>query len=238
MEKEVDVRIDETGHEGGVAEIDGGGSGGMGDVGASLGDAVATDENFAWSDESAVLNVKQMGSAQDYYLRRGLGDEELGDKRDDECGEELAFHGANGSTGTARSTLLAEANDLAAVVFGGASWREDLPLVLGFAFGGGLFAALNALLGFTIESLRNGGGTADVAEVENFDFEFAAIVGDSEAGSDVDFASGLGGLSVELNSAEFTRLGGERAGFEEARCPEPFVDAYGSHDSFSYRGRV
>jgi hypothetical protein len=110
--------------------------------------------------------------------------------------------------------------------------------VLSFTLGSGSFTALNALLGFTIESLRNGCGAADIAEIENFNLEFAAIVGDAEADSDVDFASGFSGLSVELNSAEFTGLGGERAGFEEARSPEPFVDAYGSHNSFSYRGRM
>jgi hypothetical protein len=87
MEKEVDVRIDETGHEGGVAEIDGGGSGWVGDSGTRLGDAVATDENLAGGDKCAVLNIKQMGGAQDCYLRRRLGDEELGNKRDDERAE-------------------------------------------------------------------------------------------------------------------------------------------------------
>jgi len=78
MEEEMDVGVDESGHEGAVAEIDDGGSGGMGDAGAGLGNAVSADENFAGSDEGAVVDIEQMGGVEDCYLRLGLGGEGWG----------------------------------------------------------------------------------------------------------------------------------------------------------------
>jgi hypothetical protein len=57
----------------------------MGDAGARLGDAVATHENFAGSDEGGVLNVEQVSGVQHGYLWRGLGAERYGEC-EDECG--------------------------------------------------------------------------------------------------------------------------------------------------------
>ena len=78
VEEEVDVGVDETGHQGGGAEVDDGGVCGMGDVLADFGDAVAGDEDFAGRDELAggdveqVRGVEDCGFRLDFLLRRCL----------------------------------------------------------------------------------------------------------------------------------------------------------------------
>ena len=125
---------------------------------------------------------------------------------------------------------LAELNDAAAIALVGAACGQLLPLVGGFALGSDFETLLAAGLGFAVERLGNRRGAANVAEKKDFDFKLAAFVGDAQHVSDADVARGLGGdLSVGLNAAEFAGAGGEGTGLEEARGPEPFVDANGGH---------
>ena len=86
----------------------------------------------------------------------------------------------------------AKLDDAATVALGGAAlgqWRE---LLHGLAFGGQLEAGFLAGFGFAIEGLRHGGGTAHVAEREDFDVEFSAFIFDGEHVAVVDLAGGFG----------------------------------------------
>jgi hypothetical protein len=65
MEKEVDVDVDEAGHEGGVAEVDDFSSGRMFDGGARGSDAIAFDEDLAWGDDLAGFDIEEAGGVED-----------------------------------------------------------------------------------------------------------------------------------------------------------------------------
>ena len=128
----------------------------------------------------------------------------------------------------------AELEDSAAIAFGGADGGELYELAHGFALGGDFLAELAAGVGFAVESLSDGCGAAHVAEGKDFDFKVSAIVGHAQHIADADFPRSLGGLAVGSNPAEFTGAGGEGSRLEESGRPEPFVDAHGGHDLFSY----
>ena len=72
VEEEVDVGVDETGHQGGGAEVDDLGACGVGDVLADLGDAVAGDEDFAGRDDFAGGDVEDASRLQNGCRQRGL----------------------------------------------------------------------------------------------------------------------------------------------------------------------
>jgi len=94
------------------------------------------------------------------------------------------------------------------------------------AFGGQLEAGFLAGFGFTIESLRHCGGAAHFAEDQNFNLKFAAFVANREHVTHAHFAGGLGLDAVGMDAAEVAGPGGQSTGLEEARRPEPLVDAY------------
>jgi hypothetical protein len=132
------------------------------------------------------------------------------------------------------SAFAAEAVDEAPVAFVGAfagsscgpgHGAEEFALLDGFA------AEFFALFGFAVEGLGDGGGSALLAEGEDFDVEFAAFVFDVERVADVDLAGGLGGVVVREDAVELAGFGGLLAGLEEAGGPEPFVDAGSGHVS-------
>jgi hypothetical protein len=64
-------------------------------------------------------------------------------------------------------------------MFGWASRWKHFPLLLGFAFSGDLLTALDAFRALAVECLSDRRGAAQVAEAEDFDFELAAVVGDT-----------------------------------------------------------
>src|SRR5580700_3373233 len=134
---------------------------------------------------------------------------------------------------TARSSASAELVEFAAVAFGRAGCGGGSEMHHGFSFLGGLAASFTAGVGFAVERLRDGGGSAEVAEGEDVDFELAAFGADLEAIADVNVAAGFDRLVVGLDAVEFAGAGGLGAGFEEARRPEPFVDAGGHSSEFS-----
>jgi hypothetical protein len=124
------------------------------------------------------------------------------------------------------------------VALGGAACGDGRELLHGLSLGGQLEARFLAGFGFGVESLGDGGGAAHLAEGEDLDVEFAAFIADVEHVSDADFAGGLGLDFVGVDAAEVARFGGEGAGLEEARGPEPFVDADGHTRVLGLRSRV
>lgn len=99
----------------------------------------------------------------------------------------------------------AEADDLSTVMLGWTRRRKNLPLLQGFAFGSRLFASLNALFTLLIQSLGYRSWAANIAKAEHLDLEFAAIIRDAESRTNVYFAGGLCGLSVQQNAAKLAR---------------------------------
>jgi len=85
-----------------------------------------------------------------------------------------------------------------------------------------------------IEQLRNRRGTACLAESQHLHFKFAAIVFYLQQVTRVDLSSRFDSLPISFNSAQFARPGGQCAGLEEARSPEPFIYSDTSHTLISY----
>lgn len=119
---------------------------------------------------------------------------------------------------------------MAAIAFGRATRGKNFELACGFAFGGDFFTQGAASVGFAVKGLGHGSWASGVAKHKHFDFEITAIVSDAQHVPDVDFAGGLGGLIVALDSTELTGACGERSGFEEAAGPEIFVNSNRGHE--------
>jgi hypothetical protein len=100
-------------------------------------------------------------------------------------------------------------------------------LLHGFSLGGFAQALFLAGLGFTVEGLGDGGGTADITQLQDFDVKFAALVSDAEHVPYADIFRGLGFDLVGMDAAEIAGLGGLGARLEEARSPKPLIDADG-----------
>ena len=106
-------------------------------------------------------------------------------------------------------------------------WADEFAFFCGFA------AGLFAFVGLAIESLRDGGGAALLAEGEDLDVELAGFVFDVEHVADAHLASRFSGLAVGEDALELAGFGGLLARLEEAGGPEPLVDA-GSYHSFYF----
>ncbi len=115
---------------------------------------------------------------------------------------------------------------LAPVAFGRLPFRNRLELRHGFAFFSEFAAEFAAFLGLAIEGLRHGGRSADFAEEQDLDLEFAAFVFHLKLVAEADVFRRLGGLAVRGDSAEFTGFGRESAGLEESGRPEPLVHSH------------
>ncbi len=124
----------------------------------------------------------------------------------------------------------AEAYDAATVALGGAALGQGRVHLHSFALGGGFGARFFAGLTLAIEGLRHNRGAAHLAQRENFNLKVAALVLDDEIVADTNLAGGFGFVAVGEDAAQVAGLGGQRAGFEEARRPKPFVDAQGVHE--------
>jgi len=101
VEEEMYVGVDEAGHEGGVAEVDDDGTGGMRDQGAACADAVADDKDFAGRENLAGLDVKDAGGMQD----GGVGIQNLGVGWRRERGDEKRSSGEGADVHRARRIL-------------------------------------------------------------------------------------------------------------------------------------
>lgn len=93
MQEEMDVGVDESGHESERAEVDDARIGGMRDGGPDGGDAVALDEDFAGRDEGTFFHVEEVRGVEDERgsyggRRRGLRRRVLSEEREREQGRE------------------------------------------------------------------------------------------------------------------------------------------------------
>ena len=100
----------------------------------------------------------------------------------------------------------AELDDVAAVAFRRAVGGDRSELLHGLALGGELEARFFAGFGFSVEGLGDGGGAAHLAEGENLDVEFAALIADVEHVVDADVAGWLGLDFVGVDAAEIAGL--------------------------------
>jgi hypothetical protein len=123
--------------------------------------------------------------------------------------------------------VAAELDDAAAVALGGAAFRQRRILLHSFTFGGFALALLLAGFGFAIQGLRNGGRTAHIGYLQDFNMKFAALVADAEHVAEMDLARRFGFYFVGTNTAKVAGFGGEGARLEETGGPEPLVDANG-----------
>ena len=118
--------------------------------------------------------------------------------------------------------------DQAAVALGGTAGGSGGEVEAGSALLGEFLARCAAGFGFGVELLGDGGGSAQIAERDDVDFEVAALGADGEAIADADLAGGTRGLMIGLDAAQFAGVRSKGAGLEEARGPKPFVETW--HD--------
>lgn len=119
----------------------------------------------------------------------------------------------------------AELDDAAAVALGWTALRQRGEFLHRLALGGNLEARCLAVICFAVESLRYRCGAAQFAQQQYFDLKLAAFIPDEEHIAKADFAGRLGRDTVRVDAPEFASFLRECAGLEEARGPEPFVDA-------------
>src|ERR1035437_5601534 len=131
----------------------------------------------------------------------------------------------------ALSTFSDEAVDQAAVSFagtaggrGGGVHRTQQAALLG-----SLAAEFDAGFGLAVEGLRDGGGSALLAQDKHLDFALAVLLLDAQHVTGADLARGLGALATGGDAAQFAGLGSLLARLEEARRPQPLVDAGAVH---------
>ena len=126
----------------------------------------------------------------------------------------------------------AKLDDAATVALGGAPDRSGHEHALGFALLGHFLPQFAAFVGFAIERLRDGCGTANIAKGEYFDREVSAVVGNAERVSHVDLAGGFRRLVVGLDASELAGFLGQSTRLEEAGGPKPDIDADGGHQQY------
>jgi len=100
----------------------------------------------------------------------------------------------------------AELDDAAAVALGRTAFWQGRELLHGFAFSGFAPALFLAGIGFAVEGLGNGGGTTDIAQLQDFDMKFAAFVADAEHVANADIAGRLGFDLIGMDAAEIAGL--------------------------------
>jgi hypothetical protein len=123
----------------------------------------------------------------------------------------------------------AELNDPPPIALGGPAFRSGAIEHPGLSLLGQFDASFAARVRFAVEVAGYGCGSPNFTQRQDFDFEFTALGFDSQELTYPNCVGGLRGLVVGLNPAEFTRSTGEGTGFEEAGCPEPFVEANVCH---------
>ena len=114
--------------------------------------------------------------------------------------------------------------DEAAVFLGGLADGEGV-VGEGDAAGFSNFSAeFAAGVGLGVQGLGDGGGGALVRQDEEFDGVLGGLSCDLQGVAELEDAGGFCGLRVAEDVAGIAGGGGERAGFEEACRPEPFID--------------
>ncbi len=119
----------------------------------------------------------------------------------------------------------AQLRELVAVAPVGLALREEALGLLLLAFGGGLQARLTAGIGLSVEGLGDGGGSPRLAEREQIHMEYTGLTVDAEPVPEAQDAGGFCTLAVHLDAPDVAGVCGKRARLEEARRPQPFVEA-------------
>jgi len=127
-------------------------------------------------------------------------------------------------------------DDAPAVTLAGPANGQRRELLHGFALFRDAEARFAASFRLAVECLRYGCRAADVANAEDVDLKAAGIVFDLQAVAGMNIACGFGALAIGFDPAYIAGARGDGAGFEEARGPEPFVDAHSVHGSILRRG--
>ena len=109
--------------------------------------------------------------------------------------------------------------------------RQRRKLLHGFALFSEFETRFAAGFSLAVERLRDGGGAAHLAEYQNFNLEQPAFIFNLQHVAGVDIACGLGAYAAGENAANVAGLAVQGAGLEEARGPEPLVNADGIHGS-------
>src|SRR6185437_11487272 len=87
------------------------------------------------------------------------------------------------------------------------------------------FARLDGRLGFAIKRLRQRGRATLVGESGYFDLEFFLATGDAQLLANAHVVGWLARRIADRHARAFNRLLRQRAGLEEARGPQPGIDA-------------
>jgi hypothetical protein len=119
--------------------------------------------------------------------------------------------------------------DAATIAFGGPAGGSGCEVESGFALLGELAACFETRLGFPVELLGDGGGSAHFTQAQDFDFEIAPFGFDGKHVADPHFAGGASGLMVGFDTTQLAGFRGECARFKEARRPQPFVETRADH---------
>lgn len=102
----------------------------------------------------------------------------------------------------------AETVDEAAVAFGGSAFGQIFELLQGFPLLRQFVSRRLAGLGFAVESLGDGGGSADFTQEHNFDLKITTVISDLQHVSGVHGAGRLRKLAIRVNPAKIAGAGG------------------------------
>ena len=117
---------------------------------------------------------------------------------------------------------------IAPIAFGGASIHQGAGGFGGQApLFGGLFAGCDALGGFAVEFLCYGRGPPLPAQGAHLNGARNRAVAQHHAIATAQIACGLGTQAIDLHAPLVNGISRQAAGLEEARAPEPFVQAHG-----------
>lgn len=128
----------------------------------------------------------------------------------------------------------AELDDAAAVALAGPVRGQRCELLHGFTLVGNLETCFAAGFGLAVKGLCHRRWASDVAHAEDIDLEAAGIVFDLQAIAGADVACRFGAEAIRFDPAQIAGARGHGAGLEEARRPEPFVDANGVHSEIQW----
>ncbi len=128
-----------------------------------------------------------------------------------------------------RSVVPAKTMDQPAVPFRWPAHRSRCEVQAGFALFGKFAAGFPAGLGFPVKLLGDSGRSTDIAQAEHFDLEVSSFGFDGEHVPDPNLPRRTRRLVVGQDAAQFAGLRRESARFEEARCPQPFVETRAGH---------
>ena len=121
-------------------------------------------------------------------------------------------------------TAAGEPENVAARFFGGATlhFRHDSTLETKLV--GQRFSVSFALFRLFVKQLRRGGWAALQRKTTHDHDPLVRPAPDFKLVAGSNYVAGLGAVAVQINFSALDRFCREASGFEEARCPKPFVE--------------